>query len=51
MKMYSIVPQLKETVSGKDSEVTSTSQFLTGKVWKEDEELITLRNPKEHGVR
>lgn len=32
MKTYSIVPKPKETVSGKDSEVATTSQFLTGKV-------------------
>lgn len=51
MKTYSIVPKLEETVTGKDSEVTTTSQFLTGKVWKEDEELITLRSPKQHGLR
>lgn len=49
-KRTALCQKLKETVSGKDAEVMTTSRFLTGKVQKEDEELITLRNPKEHGL-
>lgn len=42
--------KLKKAVGGNGSEVMTTSRVSHGEVWKENEELITLRNPKKHSL-